>query len=471
MRITRVTTLTALAALATPATASAHGGPIQRTALPIPEWLFLWGAVTVLVVSFIALAALWSKPRLEETRWRPLPWGTGRILGSRVLDVLCGAIGVALLVIVIVAGYVGPDSAVDNLAPTFIMITFWVGLVVVSLVFGDVFRAFNPWRAIGRATGAVLGRRAPVARPYPARLGRWPAAVGLVVFAWIELAAKWASFPRTLVTAALGYTVVTLAAQAVWGTETWQRRGETFSVYFNLFSRISPFETRDRVVGVRPLLSGLPKLDPAPGTVAFVTAMIGTVTFDGLSQGSLWKDVSPNIVDAFTSLGVSVTSAPKFADTVGLLFGVGLVAGFYWLGMQGAHSVGGDISAARLRMRFVHTLVPIAAAYVAAHYLTYLLFEGQAVKYLASDPFGQGWDLFGTASSAIDFSLIGQNATWYAQFGFVVVGHVFALVLAHDRALSTYSDARLAVRSQYWMLGIMVGFTYLALWLLWRAGS
>ena len=80
---------------------------------------------------------------------------------------LCGAIGVALLVIVIVAGYIGPDSAVDNLAPTFIMITFWVGLVFASLLFGDVFRAFNPWRAIGRATGAVLGRRAPVPRPYP----------------------------------------------------------------------------------------------------------------------------------------------------------------------------------------------------------------------------------------------------------------------------------------------------------------
>jgi hypothetical protein len=471
MRITRVATLTALTALAAPAPAAAHGGPVQRTALPIPEWLFGWGAAAVLVVSFAALAVLWPRPRLENTSWRPLPAGIGRLLGGRAVEVLCGAIGVALLVVVIVAGYIGPDSAVDNLAPTFIMITFWVGLVFVSLVFGDVFRAFNPWRAIGRATGALLGRRAPVPRPYPERLGRWPAAVGLVMFAWIELAGKWASFPRTLVTAALGYTVVTLAAQAVWGTETWQRRGETFSVYFGMFSRISPFHTRDRVVGVRPPLAGLPRLDAAPGTVAFITAMIGTVTFDGLSQGPLWKNVSPDIVDAFTSLGASVTTAPKLADTVGLLFGVALVSGFYWLGMEGARSVGGNVTADRLRMLFVHTLVPIAAVYVAAHYLTYLLFEGQAIKYLASDPFGQGWDLFGTASGAIDFSLIGQNGTWYAQVAFVVVGHVCALVLAHDRALATYGQATVAVRSQYWMLGIMVGFTMLALWLLWQAGG
>jgi hypothetical protein len=471
MRIARAASLVTAVALAAPATASAHGGPVQRTALPIPEWLFGWGAAAVLVVSFAALAVLWPRPRLETAPWTPLPWGIGRALGSRAVEVPCGTAGVALLVIVIVAGYIGPDSAIDNLAPTFIMITFWVGLVFASLLFGDVFRAFNPWRAIGRATGAVLGRRAPARRRYPAGLGRWPAATGLIMFAWIELAGKWADLPRTLATAALGYTVVTLAAQSVWGTETWSRRGETFSVYFNMFSRISPFETRDRVVGVRPPLSGLPKLDAAPGTVAFICAMIGTVTFDGLSQGRLWKDVSPHLVDAATSFGVGINTAPKVADTIGLLFGVLLIAGFYRLGMEGARSVGGDLAADRMRMAFVHTLVPIAAVYVAAHYLTYLLFEGQAIKYLASDPFGQGWDLFGTATSAIDFSLIGQNGAWYAQVAFVVIGHVAALMLAHDRALSMYGQASLAVRSQYWMLGIMVGFTTLALWLLWQAGT
>jgi hypothetical protein len=47
-----------------------------------------------------------------------------------------------------------------------------------------------------------------------------------------------------------------------------------------------------------------------------------------------------------------------------------------------------------------------------------------------------------------------------------VLGHVAALVLAHDRALALYEDPRAAVRSQYWMLSVMVGFTSLALWLL-----
>jgi hypothetical protein len=168
---------------------------------------------------------------------------------------------------------------------------------------------------------------------------------------------------------------------------------------------------------------------------------------------------------------VDVLTAPKLASTVGLVVCVAAVAGFYWLGMEGTRSVGGPLGAEQLRAAFVHSLVPIAAAYVAAHYLTFLLFEGQAIVYLASDPFAQGWDVFGTADSAIDYSLISQNGTWYAQVGLVVAGHVAALTLAHDRALAVYREAKLAVRSQYWMLAVMVGFTSLALWLLAQAGS
>ena len=399
----------------------------------------------------------------ERPSFKPLPGGA--VLGSRPVEILCGAIGVALLVVVVLAGYIGSGVALDNFAPTFILITFWVGLVFASAIFGDIFKAFSPWRAIGR----LLPSKG--LRPYPENLGRWPAAIGLLVFTWIELASTWGEQPGALVTAALGYTVLTLIAQIVWGVETWTRNGETFAVYFNLLSRIAPVETRDRVVGLRPPLSGLPGLEPRPGTVALVSVMIGTVTFDGLSQGRLWKDLAVDLTDAVTELGVSIESAPQVVDTFGLVLCVLLVAGFYRAGIAGARSVGGDINAEQLRYAFAHSLVPIAMVYVAAHYLTFLLFEGQAIKYLASDPFSQGWDLFGSASAAIDYSVLSQNGAWYLQVAFVVLGHLAALILAHDRALALYSDAKLAVRSQYWMLAIMVGFTTLALWLLAQAGS
>jgi hypothetical protein len=434
----------------------AHG-IVQRANLPIPEWLFAWAAAMVLLVSFVALALLWPKPKLTEDHFHPLPGPMGRVLGSRALEAACGAIGVALLVLMVVAGLTGTESYLNNIAPTFIFIIFWVGLAFASALFGNVFAAFSPWRAIGRATGWLASRARggrPIAhRPYPERLGRWPAAVGIFGFTWIELVSEWSEDPRMLAVVVLAYTVIALAGQAVFGVETWTRRGEAFAVYFDLFSRIAPFERRDGVVGVRPPLAGLPKLDVVAGTVPFVLVTIGTVTFDGLSAGQLWADLAGS-------------NPSRLVNTLGLVAGVALVSGFYALGVAGARSVGGDLDSTKLRRAFVHSLVPIALVYVAAHYLTLLIFEGQQIGYLASDPLGEGWDLFGTAGAAIDFGAISQNQAWYLQVGFVALGHVAALILAHDRALTLYRGSRLAVRSQYWMLAVMVGFTGLALWLL-----
>jgi hypothetical protein len=441
--------LTAALLVAEPA--HAHG-LVQRANLPIPEWLFGWAAAAVLVVFFAALGLLWSRPRLEEDAWRPLPFGIGKVLASKPVEIVCGTLGVALLVVVIVAGFAGPPDPLSNFAPVFLLIVVWVGMAFASVLFGDVFRAFNPWRAVGR----LLFRSE--AHPYPERFGVWPAAANLLFFTWVELASGWGEHPARLAAATVAYSLVTWTGMAYYGVETWTRRGEAFSVYFNLLSRLSIFETREREVGTRPLLRGLPPLERTPGIVGFVVVMIGTVTFDGLSQGALWKSLSGG------SEGV-------LADTIGLLLGVALVAAFYRLGMEGARTVGGGFDTDALARAFVHSLVPIAAVYVAAHYLTFLIFEGQAVRYTAADPFGAGWDLFGWASAGINYGVISQNAAWYLQVGLVVAGHVAALVLAHDRALSLYGQPRLAVRSQYWMLGIMIGFTTLALWLLAQAGG
>jgi hypothetical protein len=452
----------------------AHG-LVARTDLPIPEWLFGWAAAMVLVVSFVALAVLWPEPRLEREDWRPLPGGLGRALASRPVEILCGAIGVFLLGVIVYAGLRGTQSPTANFTPTFIYVIFWLGLVPVSVLFGDVFRAFNPWRAIGRAVGWVAGSVArtdlPAPLAYPERLGHWPAAAGVFLFAVIELVASNGDRPENLAIAALVYSALTFVAMALYGVETWISRGEAFSVYFNLFSRLSPFETRDGVVGLRKPLSGLAALRPGAGTVPLLAVMIGSVTFDGASEASIWTSIAPDIASFFRDVGLSPQNALELAFLLGLTVTILLVYGFYRLGVVGARSVGGGFSAGRLARAFVHSLVPIALAYVAAHYFTLLLFQGQGISFLASDPLGEGSDLFGTADSQIDYTLIGANATWYWQVGFVVAGHVAALTLAHDRALALYDQARLAVLSQYWMLAVMVGFTSLALWLLSQANA
>jgi hypothetical protein len=457
-------------------TVFAHaGGLLGRADLPIPEWLFGWAAAMVLVISFVALAILWPEPRLERDNWRPLPGGVGRLLGSRPVEILCGAIGTALLGVVIYTGLQGTQSPAANFAPTFVFVIFWIGLVPASVLFGDIFRAFNPWRAIGRAVGWTAGRVAreglPAPLTYPERLGHWPAALGIFVFAVLELVRSGGDQPNTVAVATLVYSALTFIAMALYGVETWSTRGEAYSVYFNLFSRISVFETRDGEVGVRPPLAGLAHLKAGAGTAALLAVMIGSVTFDGAGEAPIWTGISPDLTRWFGDLGLSPQPAFEAAFFVGLCVAILIVYSFYRLGVLGARSVGGGFSAETLSRAFVHSLVPIAFAYVMAHYFTYLLFRGQAIFFLASDPLGDGSDLFGTANRQIDYSVIGSTATWYWQVAFVVTGHAAGLTLAHDRALSMYADAKLAVRSQYWMLAVMIGFTSLALWLLSQANT
>jgi hypothetical protein len=458
-------TLALGAALALPASALAHG-LVGKQDLPIPRWLFAWAATVVLVVSFVALAALWPRPRLEHVKER-------RVWTAPVaLEVLCGALGIAAFAVTIWAGFSGTQTATANLIPTVVYVVFWVGIPFTTLLLGNVFGAFNPWRALARGVAWLASRggsETPAPLPYPTWLGRWPAALTILLFAWVELVYVNRDDPTQLAIMALLYAGIQLVGMTLYGIEPWTRNADGFSVYFRLFSMLSPLHWRDRTLYTRPPLSGAPTLDAGPGTVPLLCVMIGTVSFDGLSQGSLWTGtggIAPDLQQRFINLGFSGEVALEIAFTIGLLFMVGLVSGVYRLGILGMHSVRAGYSTTSLSRRFVHSLIPIALAYVIAHYFSLFVYQGQAMAFLVSDPLGDGSDFFGTATATINYNVIGANGVWYVQVFALVLGHVCGLTLAHDRALVVYQRVRDATRSQYWMLAVMVAFTSLGLWLL-----
>ncbi|HEY2142283.1 MAG TPA: fenitrothion hydrolase [Solirubrobacteraceae bacterium] len=456
-----------LAALLVSPTAALAHGIIGKTDLPVPRWLFAWAAAVVLVVSFVALATLWPKPRLEHAGSRVV------LRFPRLLDPICGALGIALFAIVLYAGFAGEQGLpTANLEPTFIYVLFWVGLPFLSLPCGDVFRAFNPWRAAARAVAwtaakATKGAVSYKPRAYPRWLGRWPAVVGILGFAWLELIYVEHDNPSTLAWLALAYAAIQFAGMGLYGIQTWTSRGDAFAVYFNLFSRLSPLHWREDRLEIRPPLAGVTSLEQFPGTVPLLAAIIGSTSFDGLEQGSLWiNSIEPELQSLISNTGVGLAAASELAGTVGLLAMVAIIGGFYRLGIRGMHSIDPRTPDRVLAARFVHTLVPIALAYVVAHYWSLLVYQSQAIWYLASDPLGHGSNLFGTAGGQIDFSALTPNSIWYVQVGALLLGHAAGLTLAHDRALVLYKQATDAIRSQYWMLVVMVGFTSLGLWLL-----
>ncbi|MGH2954037.1 MAG: fenitrothion hydrolase [Solirubrobacterales bacterium] len=455
---------------------------VGRQDLPIPEWLFAWGASLVLIVSFVALTLAWHRSRFEGEGWRPLPAGVSRALVNPVTEALAGLAGVGLLAVVVWSGLNGTEAPDRNFSITFVFVTFWLGLVVLSVLFGDLFRAFNPWRAVARVAGGlfrlIAGQSPPPPLRYPERLGRWPAVAGILAFVWLELVYGQSGFqtvgltPHTVAVATLAYTAYTFVAMTLFGTERWLDRGEAFSVYFGMFASLSPLEARDRRLGIRrPLAATTSWVAAAPGSVGLVLLTIGATTFDGASEGAI-ADPITSLFESFVDAGLAPVAALRVTNTIFLAATLGFVAGLFWAGVYGMHTVRGGFDAARLARAFAHAFIPIALAYLVAHYFSLVAFQEQAqFTFLLSDPLGDGSDLFGTAGSGIDYGLISSNGIWYVQVGALVVGHVLALVLGHDRALSLYGDSGLAARSQYWMLALMVGFTSLGLYLLSQANQ
>ena len=461
-----------LLALALPASAQAHG-IVGRADLPIPVWLFSWAAAIVLVVSFVALSTLWREPQLQEQHARRL------LRIPDPVEWLASLVGMALFALVIYAGFAGAQVPNANLTVTFIYVIFWVGIPVASVLFGDVFRAFSPWRTSARVLHGLMralrgGRSRPPFVRYPAWLGMWPSVATIVGFAWLELVyiPVDRERPSTLAVLSLAYFLVTLAGMTLCGVEEWGAQADGFGAYFNLLSRLSAiFRDEDGFLSVRRPLSGVTDLEIRPGTVALICTIIGTTTFDGFSNGGVWRNLEPEIGSLFSDLGFNQTPAQELAYSLGLVFCICVIALVYRLGIAGVKSVGTRYDSRELTHAFAHTLVPIGFAYVLAHYFSLLLWQSQAMVYLASDPLGNGANLFGTSSFQIDYHVISYAAIWYVQVAALLGGHVGGLMLAHDRALVMYPDPEEAVRSQYWMLAVMVAFTSFGLWLLSSVGT
>jgi hypothetical protein len=413
-----------------------------RADLPLPLSLVAYSAGSVLVLSFAALAWLWPRPRWERgIAGRPMPDALQTAL--RVAAWPLRIASVLLLGVATYAAFNGPRDPLRNIAPSYLYAIVWVGFLFASGAIGDVWRAIGPIPAIARA--------------FPQRqraytFGHWPAAAGLLAFTWLELVHPNAADPRVVGRALVVYLVLTIVGLGLWGG-TWAREGDPFGALFGLVASMAPFYADEEGgLHIRPPLVGLATLRPRPGTVALVIVALGSTTYDGLARTRFWTEL--------------VGDAGLLISTAGLLWTIGAVYALYRLAVSLMPVLAGvpvdERDPDETADLFVHSLVPIALAYAIAHYFSLLVFEGQTFIARLSDPAGGGQNLFGTAGWSISYSALGANAIAYVQVGAIVLGHVSAVILAHDRAVSRY-PSKVATRTQYPMLAVMVAYTVGAL--------
>jgi hypothetical protein len=427
----------------------AHGVG-ARGDLPLPLWMFVYGASVALLLSFAALWLLWPKPRLDAA-------ATGTALPTWVqraatpLAVAGRVVVFVLFVLTFLIAVFGQPEAAANVAPYLVYVVFWVGMQFVSPVLGNVWRSLNPLdtlAGLGRLPASARSSRDP---------GQWTAALMLLSFAWLELAYYEPSNPR-VVGLWLGlYTVAALVGAAIWG-RCWLRFGEGFAALFGLLAALAPFY-RDETTGAlraRVPVAGLARVRARRGTAAVVIVVLGSTTFDGVTRTAFWLDLQFE----YALVGWKLTAV----NTAGLVATILAVALAFGLSIWATSAIA-KRPVRELADAFAPSLIPIVLAYTVAHYFSLLVFESQTTLALASDPFGRGWDLFGTVQWEPDYTALSPGAIAWVQVLAIVIGHVIGVLAAHDRAVELF-PGRLAARSQIPLVAVMVVFTVAGLTLL-----
>lgn len=417
--------LSALLAGAAPG-ALAHGFG-QRFDLPLPLWLWLTGAGASIVATF-AVVALVPEAKVSFQA-KAIAWPRWLVAPLRVVAVL-------VFVLALAAGFFGNQDPYRNLLPTAVWVLWWVGFAFACALIGNLWAPLNPLDTLYRWAGAPSLRR-----PYPRRLDAWPAVALFLCFAWLELVWPDKDVPARLACAVLTYALITWAGMFLYGREVWLQRGEAFSLAFGVLSRFAPFGRRD---------------DGAVSFafMVFVLLMLATVTYDGFLETPLMQSIATathgsRALFALSELGFDESQVMETALL--LLFPLAFVGIFL-------------LTCGRAAPEFVLTLVPIAVAYHLAHYFSLLLTAGQFIIPLASDPFGMGWDLLGTADYKVNLGFVSPYVFWYGAVALIVVGHILAVVLAHARARRMFPGAVIA--SQVPLMVLMVAYTTLSLWIL-----
>ena len=427
-------------------------GIASRHDLPLPFSFVVIGAALVLTISFVILIFAWRAPRFDRVGGRPMPRLTAIVdhpvtrLVARV--VVLAAYGWALLALI--AG----QDLLTNPAFGFVYVWIWVGLVPISLLLGQFWRATNPLRTIHRGLCA-LARVDPgqglVA--LSAKVGVWPAAAGIFGFAWLELVQPDRTTLAVLRLWALVWLVILVLGAIVFG-QRWIGAADPFEAYASTLAQMSIWRrVGDQMRLVNPL-AGLNAWHAPPGATAVVAALLGSTAFDSFANTSWWIGV------------VQSSRVPTVMwGTGGLLAMIIIVFVSFSLAAAWMGRYGGRPAAAYPRL-MVGSLLPIVLGYVVAHYATLLIVEGQRTAINFSDPLGRGWNVFGSAEMGVNSAIFNYpTAIALVQLAAIVGGHVLGIVCAHEKAVTLLPPDR-ALRGQWPLLLVMVGYTCAGLVLL-----
>jgi hypothetical protein len=473
--------LAALAVFAGPA--SAHIAQVPYN-LPVPFWMYAYGATGALVASFVVVGYFVRADTgarnhgvldISDTM-------IGRAIGAPLTLAVMRGLSVFALGLSIVTGFFGSTQADSNFNITFFWIVFALGFTYLTMFIGDLYAVVNPWLVVCEWIEGARKRAVAPRRHYPTWLGYYPALMIYLAFIWFELFGH--PTPRSLAIALLLYTALNVYAAWLFGKAAWFHYGELFAVFLRLIAMVAPVEILPPVapggrmrLRLRVPFAGLTGVRPDHfSLVVFVLFMLSSTAFDGIHETVAWAAIFWKGIYPVLATFVATKNPRQYLVLVHAfyywqwlmlflspLIYLAMYSGFVFLTRVVTRT---DRSLHDLALDFAYSLIPIAIVYNISHYFTLLVGQGPAIASLISDPFGLGWNLFGTRDLGWQGMLIDAGIVWHGQVWVILIGHIVSVYLSHIEALRIFRTSRQATVSQIPLLLLMVALTTVGLWIL-----
>jgi hypothetical protein len=372
--------------------------------------------------------------------------------------------GFAVLGLVLWIGFAGPSDPAENLLPLTIWTLWWIILVLLHAVFGNLWSALNPFTGLHRIIDRLSdGQLTPPPMRFPDGLSYWPALFIFAGFAWFQLVDPAPEAPRRLAVVVAAYAAFTLAMVGLFGPVRWLAKADPFAIFLSQLGAVAPFANGRW----RPPGSGLLQLAALPvAGMFFVLLTLSTISFDGFSQTFLWLSVigvNPLDYPGRTAL-VGANTLGLFASLLllALAYVASVMLGWRWAGKPGPVKP--------LLGRFVLSLIPISIAYHIAHFLGDALLNLQYTALALNDPWGTGANLLGLehyrVTASFQNTASGALVLFTIQTAAIIVGHIVGVAVAHAMALETGLDRSRVVKLEAPLAAFMVAYTAFGLWLL-----
>ena len=426
----------------------------QSYTLPIPLTFYLGGSAAVVLISFIIISLFIRPYQSEKSNGAKLLFKIPTFIEDFIK-----VLSIFLLLLVITTGLFGNQQPDRNFSPNFFWAFFVIFFVISSALINGIWKLVNPINLLVSGIEKIGRGGVNLNINYPEKLNYWPAAVFYFIFIWFELISGLSSQPRILSLLVITYIVFQIWLVIIFGKKHLEKF-EFLSVFANLLGNISVLEIENMKIYFKNPLKKL-NLNAVSNfsLVIFIILTLTGVAFDSFAESPAFFSILRflNLENLNFSL---VRTLTLLLMIIPYLF---LYTFFTYISNKFSKDEKPFLFAAKI---FSISLLPISVAYFVAHFFPLLLFQGQVLIALISDPFGIGWNLYQTAGYKINLKIMGVATIWYLQIGLIVIGHILAVLISHLLALNTYKNEKGAILSQYPITLLMVIYTIFSLWLL-----